>query len=123
MANDFWTRSTGSLVASRWKLLLWITKPKKRQWDRVQYEVHVTSKENFYGIGRQLWYDGDVAYGKYWSGHQERIRITHAIQTRFIRDCSQESYFESLAKEYIAVNLAEYNPSYYSRLPTIQNTK
>ena len=66
------------------KLIVWITKPKERQLNRVQYEVHVTSMENFYGIGRKLWYDGDVAYGKYWAGHQERIRITHAIQTRFI---------------------------------------
>lgn len=99
------------------KLIVWITKPKERQLNRVQYEVHVTSMENFYGIGRQLWYDGDVASGKYWSGHQERIRITHAIQTKFIRDCSKESYFESIAKEYIAVNLTEYRPSYSTRLP------
>ena len=85
-------------------------------YDDLKYEMLMTSKENFYAIGRQLWYDGEVASGTFSTGQLKRIQITHAIQTNFIRHCSKESYFEALAKQYISANLTKYKPSYKFRL-------
>ena len=99
------------------RLQLLITQPKG--WlDKVQLEVFLTSKENFYGIGRGYWYDGEVASGIYSLGqYRIGIRITHAIQTNFILDCTKESYYESMVNEYISTSLTNYISSYRARLP------
>ena len=100
------------------QLWLNITQPKEWQEDRVQYEILMTSKENFFGLGRQIWYDGEVASGIYRAKGQRIVfTITHAIQTNFIHFCSEDSYFKTVGKEYVSANLTEYSPLHYVQLP------
>ena len=53
---------TGLFFKNIFKFLLSITQPREWQGDEVRFEVYLTSKKNFYGVGRNHWYDGEVAY-------------------------------------------------------------
>ena len=56
--------------------------------------MYLTSKGNSYGIGRNAWYDGEVAKGRIEAGYAHTIRITDVINTRSIQHCSPNPFYE-----------------------------
>ena len=101
--------------------------PKRQQSERVEYEMFLTSKENFYGIGneRGFWSDGKVATGVFEAGYKYDVTITNVFLTRYIQHCSKDFFYKILTEEYIAANLTKYRPSYGLQLAdgTRQNRK
>ena len=69
---------------------------------KVEYTIFMTSEKNAYGSSFERWYDGKVYPLKFVSGYTYGTRITDVTETNFIGQCSHESYYETLAKEFTA---------------------
>ena len=100
-----------------------ITSPKKNISNTMEYQLYLTSKGNSYGIGRNAWYDGEVAKGRIEAGYAHTIRITDVINTRSIQHCSPNPFYEILANEYISSNLTKYSHLYQVILPNGKKEK
>ena len=76
---------------------------------KVEYTIFMTSEKNAYGSSFERWYDGKVYPLKFVSGYTYLTRITDVTETNFIGQCSHESYYETLAKEFTAGDVTRYN--------------
>ena len=76
-----------------------ITLPGTQNLTRMKYDLYLTSKENSFGLGSGYCFDGKVAKGTIEAGFTNTIRITDVVNTRYVRHCSQEPFYEILTKE------------------------
>ena len=88
---------------------------------QMDFNMHITSKENFYGIGNNNWFDGRVGELTFKSGYNHRIRIIEMIETNFIKDCtSRDSYYGTVAKKFVLEDWVSKNLSYRGKSDSVK---
>ena len=88
---------------------------------QMDFNMHMTSEENSYGIGNNNWFDGKVGELTFKSGYNHRIRITGVIETKLIEDCTSEnSYYGTVAKKFLEEDWVAKNLSYRGKSDNVK---